>query len=66
MEKDLVELAKAIRESRSLPKDDLGMMLLATEVVDAITDYVSKTKGMSFEETTEFYAETGIDDEEVE
>ena len=66
MEKDLIELAKAIKESRSLPKDDFGMMLLATEVVDAITDYVSKAKGMSFEEATEFYAETGIADEDGE
>ena len=36
MDKDLIELAEAIKESRSLPKDDFGMTLLASEAVEAV------------------------------
>ena len=64
MDKALIELAKAIRESRR--KDDWGMMLVASEAVEAMLSYITRTKVMSQEENTEFYALTGIDDEEVE
>jgi len=66
MDKDLIELAEAIKESRSLPKDDFGMTLLASEAVEAVLSYITKIKPMSFDDTTEFYAETGIDDEDEE
>jgi len=66
MDKDLIELAEAIKESRSLPKDDFGMTLLASEAVEAVLSYITKIKPMSFADTTEFYAETGIDDEDEE
>ena len=64
MDKALIELAEAIRESRR--KDDWGMMLVASEAMEAMLSYITRTKVMSQEENTEFYALTGIDDEEVE
>ena len=65
-DKNLMELAEAIRASRSLPKDDFGMTLVASEVVEAVLSYITKIKPISFDDTTEFYAETGIDDEDEE
>ena len=64
MDKALIELAEAIKESRR--KDSWGMMLVASETVEAMLSYITRTKVMSQEENTEFYALTGIDDEEVE
>jgi len=65
MDKDLIKLAEAIKENRR-DYDDWGMMLVASQTVEAILDYVTRTKVMSTEETMEFYRLTGIDDEEVE
>jgi hypothetical protein len=64
MNNNLKELAEAIKESRR--KDSWGMMLVASEAVEAMLSYITRTKVMSQEENTEFYALTGIDDEEVD